>query len=99
MFVILNEQEWIESGEAVSDDLLLDLGVQETSPVLLEVRLVWHRRFGDIVFFERTMIPANAIAGNARRVEIGASRRLLQKVRGKISPSAILGALLGKELQ
>ncbi len=98
VFVILNEQEWIESGEAVSDDLLLDLGVQETSPVLLEVRLVWHRRLGNIAFFERTMIPANAIAGNAGQVEVGTNRRLLQKVRKKISPSAILGTLLGKEL-
>lgn len=60
VFIILGEHAWIESGETISDIVLLDLGVSETSPILLETRLVWHRRLGrNIVSFEREIILAD----------------------------------------
>jgi hypothetical protein len=98
VFVILSEQEWLEPGDAVSDELLLDLGVHDPSPVILEARLVWRRRLGNVVFFQRTMIPADSVASNARAVEAKTNRRLLQKARKKISLSTILGTLLRKGL-
>jgi len=60
VFVILDQHAWIESGETVSDVLLLDLGVSDASRVLLEGRLVWRRLFGNIESSARETIPAKA---------------------------------------
>jgi hypothetical protein len=72
VFVILVEHAWIESGETVSDDLLLDLGVSDTRPVMIEARLVWHRRLGkNIVVFAREITPADAMISKNQQDERG----------------------------
>jgi hypothetical protein len=60
VFVILSKHEWIEPGETVSDELLLNLGVSDPQPTLLEARLVWRRRRGNITVFAKEIIPADA---------------------------------------
>jgi hypothetical protein len=59
---ILGKHQWIEPEEAVSDDLLLDLGLAEPKPTLFEARLVWRwsKRSGNIVVFARRIIPVEA---------------------------------------
>jgi hypothetical protein len=61
VFVILQEHAWIEPGETVSDDLLLNLGTPDPVPTLFEARLVWGRNRGNVVFFAREIIPAEAV--------------------------------------
>lgn len=64
VFEILAEHEWIEPGETVSDDVLLDLGAAERVPLLFELRLVWRwsgRGSDDIVVFARQVIPVGSI--------------------------------------
>lgn len=46
VFNTLVEHEWIEPGETVSDDRLLDLGTSEPVVVQVEVRLILHRSLG-----------------------------------------------------
>jgi hypothetical protein len=41
VFDVLSEHEWIEAGETVSDDLLLDIDSAEPEVLLLEARLPW----------------------------------------------------------
>jgi hypothetical protein len=64
VFEILGEHEWIEPGETVSDDVLLNLGVPEPIPVMFESRLVWRwsgRDSGTIVVFSRQVLPVGCI--------------------------------------
>jgi hypothetical protein len=60
VFVILKEHSWIEPGETVSDDLLLDLGTLAAVPTLFEARLVWRRRRRNIVVSAREIISTDA---------------------------------------
>jgi hypothetical protein len=60
VYTIFDQHAWIESGETVSDVVLLDLGVSETRPVLLEGRIVWPRLIGrNIVSGAREVVPAD----------------------------------------
>jgi len=64
VFEILDEHEWIEPGETVSDDVLLNLGIPEPVPVRFESRLVWRwsgRDSDDIVVFSRQVLPVGSI--------------------------------------
>jgi hypothetical protein len=64
VFEIFGEHEWIEPGETVSDDVLLDLGVSESLPLLFESRLVWQlsgRQSDQVVVFARQVIPVDSI--------------------------------------
>ena len=58
-FTILKEHQWIEPGETVSDEMLLNQGRKRI--LLFEARLVW--RFGvrrrNVVVFARQVIPAD----------------------------------------
>jgi hypothetical protein len=58
VFEILREHEWIEPGETVSDEVLLNLGIAEPAPALFEARLVWRwsKRRGNIVVLARQVI-------------------------------------------
>jgi len=60
VFEILKEHAWIEPGETVSDDLLLDLGSAAPVLALMEARLVWRRRRDNIVIAAREIIPTDA---------------------------------------
>jgi hypothetical protein len=60
VFVILKEHAWIEPGETISDDLLLDLGTSAPVATLFEARLVWRRRRRNIVVSAREVIPTDA---------------------------------------
>lgn len=61
VYTIFDQHDWIESGETVSDVVLLDLAVSETRPVLLEGRMVWPRLIGrNIVSAAREMVPADS---------------------------------------
>lgn len=62
VFETLREHEWIEPGETVSDDLLLDVGVPPAQVVLFEARLGWKwaKRSDAIVVFARQIIAAGA---------------------------------------
>ena len=64
VFEILGEHDWIEPGETVSDDVLLNLGVPEPIPVKFESRLVWRwsgRDSDDIVVLSRQVLPVGCI--------------------------------------
>jgi hypothetical protein len=41
LHAVFNEHAWIEPGETVTDDVLLQLAVPEGEPVAFETRLVW----------------------------------------------------------
>jgi hypothetical protein len=57
---ILEAHSWVESGETVSDDLLINLGVAPC-PVFLESRFVLSRRFlKNIAVSARQIIPRNS---------------------------------------
>jgi len=60
VFVVLKEHAWIEPGETVSDDLLLNLGTSTAVPTLFEARLVWRRRRRNIVVSACEIIPTDA---------------------------------------
>jgi hypothetical protein len=67
VFSVLTEHAWIEPGETVSDDLLLDLATSDPVPTLLEGRLICCRRRGNIEVFARKVIPADATIGDTSR--------------------------------
>jgi hypothetical protein len=76
VFVILKDHEWIESGETISDDLLLELGVSGTCPALLEARLIAHRQTGNVEFIAREIVPAGTPLNEVKRDEgTGANAR------------------------
>lgn len=62
-FRVLGEHHWIEPGETVSDDLLLDLGVPGPLLTLFEARLLWSRPEPEpnIDVLTRRIIPADAV--------------------------------------
>jgi hypothetical protein len=66
VFEVLGEHEWIEPGETVSDELLLNL-LRPPSIYMLEVRLSWgmseqHNEYSnkDVVVFARRILPPHA---------------------------------------
>ena len=61
-FRIFLEHDWIEPGETVSDDLLLDPGMSGPALVMLEARLVWKwsSHSEEIVVLARRMLPADS---------------------------------------
>lgn len=61
VYTILDKHAWIEPGETVSDELLVHLGVSKSEPTMLEARLVWYRRRGNITVFAKEIIPVDAI--------------------------------------
>jgi hypothetical protein len=73
-FVIFKDHEWIEPGETISEDLLLNLAPTPTT-VLLETRLVWSLsahanddtdRSKNVVVFARQIVsPESAINDNS----------------------------------
>ncbi len=60
VYGVLVEHKWIEPGETVSDDLMLDLGMSEPVPVFFEGRLIWQRFGSNIEFSAHEVIPADA---------------------------------------
>jgi hypothetical protein len=62
VFEILKDHEWIEAGETVSDDQLLDLGVADPVTSLFEARLVWtwSGRKNEIVVMARQIMPPDS---------------------------------------
>jgi hypothetical protein len=73
VFEMLGEHEWIEPGEVVSDDVLLNLGVPERIPVRFESRLVWRwqrRGSDDIVVFARQVFPVGCILEGSAEVRM-----------------------------
>jgi len=64
VFTILAKHSWIEPNETISDDLLLDLGVEQTPPILCEVRLVWRGSKES-----NTVVNAKAIITEDSRVQ------------------------------
>jgi hypothetical protein len=77
VFEVLVDHAWIEPGETVSDDLLLDLGAASPLPTLFEARLVWRwRKGGNIVVFARKIIPVeSAIDQQAESITAAAGDR------------------------
>ncbi len=67
VFEILRDHEWIEPGETVSDDLLLDLDSDEPEVLLFEARLAWswsgHKR--EIVVMARQVFPSDTTLSGA----------------------------------
>jgi hypothetical protein len=59
VFPIFEEHNWIEPGETIKDDLLLDLALTEPGLTLLEARLVWawSKRQGNVAVFARRILP------------------------------------------
>jgi hypothetical protein len=60
LFEVLTEHSWIEPGETISDDLILDLAVSRPLLTLLEARLVCYRRRGNIEIVAHRVIPADS---------------------------------------
>jgi hypothetical protein len=75
VFETLLEHGWIEPGETVSDDLLLDLGVSTTQAVLFEARLTWKwtKRSDEIIVFARQIIPIGATMDGGEADAAGAT--------------------------
>jgi hypothetical protein len=71
VFDVLGEQQWIEPGESIGDDLLLDLGDVATAVVLLEIRMVWTWSTGpgSVVVFARRAVFADG-PGPAESTEV-----------------------------
>jgi hypothetical protein len=65
VFPLLTEHHWLEPGEAISDDLLLDLAAQDKIATLAEARLILKRVLGaNIEVFARRVIPTDATIGD-----------------------------------
>lgn len=88
---ILTSHEWIESGETVSDEILVPLEGPESIAYMLELRLVsedftWMRRKGSL-WMERTRISwlTRAIVGstNEKAASEGAATSRSKGLRGK----------------
>lgn len=73
VFEVFGEHEWIEPGEMVSDEVLLDLGLSAPAPVMFEARLVWRwsgRSKDDIVVFARQIIPVHSILEGSAEAQL-----------------------------
>ena len=67
VFSIFLEHSWIEPGETISDDVLLDLVTPNPQTTLFEARLVCNRSvLGNIIIFSRQVIPADSTAASSR---------------------------------
>lgn len=66
VFDVLTEHQWIEAGETVSDDQLVDMDLVEPQTTLFETRLVWtwagHGK--EIVVLARQIFPPATAIGN-----------------------------------
>lgn len=72
---ILEDHQWIEPNETVSDDLFLRLGVSAPEPMLFRcsLRWKWGRRGGDIVIVvARKIIPVESTLDGSERGGKGA---------------------------
>jgi hypothetical protein len=58
--IILEDHQWIEPGETVSDDLLLNLGTRRPVPVHLDARVNAGRR-SKITVSARQVLPASTV--------------------------------------
>jgi hypothetical protein len=77
IFPILERHAWIEPGETVSDEMLLDLGVDKPVTTLFEARLVWRWSRGkkNVVVNARRVIPTGArIDGTEAQAEADPAR-------------------------
>lgn len=65
VFEIFLDHEWIEAGETVSDDQLIDIDSDAPEVSLFEARLVWGWSGGknEIVVMARQVIPPNSSLG------------------------------------
>jgi hypothetical protein len=67
VFEILSEHQWIEAGETVSDDQLINMDPVQPQMTLFETRLVWswsgHKK--EIVVVAREVVPPDATMDNA----------------------------------
>ena len=61
VYTVLDKHAWVEPGETVSDEFLLNLGASKSEPAMLEARLVWQRRRGNITVCAKQVIPADAV--------------------------------------
>ena len=66
VYVVLKKHDWVEPGETVSDEILLTLGASNPEPTLLEARLVWQKRKGNIVVNAKRIIPADAVMSDIK---------------------------------
>jgi hypothetical protein len=78
VFEILRDHEWIEAGETVSDDLLLDIDSDEPEALMFEARLAWswsgHKK--EIVVIARQVFPSDTtLTGATTSVSDGAHTR------------------------
>lgn len=71
VFEILRDHEWIEAGETVSDDQLLDIDVEEPEMSLFEARLVWgwSGNKNEIVVLARQVMPPDSSMGDPTNVD------------------------------
>jgi hypothetical protein len=61
MYEVLDSHEWIEPGETVSDDLMLNLGIRPV-PIRLDARLIMQRKiFKNIEINARRVLPVDAV--------------------------------------
>jgi hypothetical protein len=81
VFDILRDHQWIEAGETVSDDQLLDIGVSGPVVSLFEARLVWgwSGNKNEIVVMARQVVPPDSAMGDPTNVD------LAQPARGEVA--------------
>lgn len=73
VFEILQDHEWIEAGETVSDDVMLDIGVAAPVTSLFEARLVWSwtGRKNKTVVRARQVVPPDSTMDGPTDVHLG----------------------------
>lgn len=66
VYEVLDDHRWVEPGETVSDDLLLNLGIRP-APVRLDARIIVKRKiFGNIEVNARQIVPAAAVIDHSQ---------------------------------
>lgn len=96
VFPVLADHDWIEPGETVSDDLLLDLALSAPQICLLEARLIWNWKSNEsnIELTARKVLPVNSsIAG----VEGGNENEMADKKEGDFLESLMKWLKSGKQ--
>lgn len=61
VYKVLRKHDWVEPGETVSDEFLVNLGVSRFEPAMLEARLVWEGQRGNTTFNAKRIIPSDAV--------------------------------------
>jgi hypothetical protein len=76
VFEVFREHQWIEPGETVCDDLLLNLGTSQPVATLFEARLVcrWSRWGRNIDVFARRVIAVDSTIGEREKSAADAGR-------------------------